>query len=361
MSRNSGGVSAQARRNAIIQLIKTCRDEHSAKSVTEVADYLNRKYSWDFQRKTYERDLTTDSIPGLCSTEDRPARFYFPEAFDPHFPLPVGEQDIQTLAIALAYLRAASPKLMGQLASSCENGLRSRMPTELNRALKLFTDHIRLQWGFAGRATIDDIESFSLILMAMRRGLAIQCKYASPRDKSPQWKKDRVRSFGIVCLEVGDVQPTFLVEDLDEAGPKKQFKRLMLSRMRGVSVTAKSYALPSAHETKKFEDSYANVGGDHDEEIDILIEGDREISTFFSERQIHPSQKLTKLSENKFRVEFRMGVRGVFRLFAGYPGHLTRVEPATLRKGLIESWKRGAQDLLKGSSETTGRGPNVRK
>ena len=349
MTRSKDGIAAQDRRNAVLQYLKFRRDPEAAVTIETLRDYLNRKHGWSFSWKSYSRDLTSE-IKGLSATSDRPARYFLPRDYNPQFLLNIADQDVQMLAMALAHLRGTAPATLGPLVSLCETSLMSRLPDDLAKEFERFNSQLMVQYSLSGkpRAKVDQI--LRELLIAFRNGVTFQCKYDSQNLARTQSEKEKLRTFGPICFEVSDSRLSIIAEDRDEVLKKKdgsnRYKRLIVTRMKDVAVTLDRYQAPPKSAIAAWENSFAGVGGNNDKPVPVLIEGDAQLGRYFSEREIHPSQKVTQLSEDRYRVEFKMPLsRPLLRLLGGFSGSLSQVKPQSLKTSLISIWSRGLQAL----------------
>jgi len=347
MSRKQNSVSSQERRNAILQLFKTHRSAETALTISEVAQYLNSKHSWNFERRTYDRDIRLDM---KCFTETEnefPERFFLAPDHNTEFQLAVTEEDAQLLAIALAHLKGTAPSTLVPVVSICETNLKSRLPKELASEFERFTSQLMVQYGIAGKPKVNASHALRQVLLAFRLGCSIRCIYHSTSKKDvPAFKKAELRHFLPIRFEVGDARLSILIQDLDEKSRTPQFKRIILQRMEKVTVTNEPHPTPDLKALVAWENSFGSVGGNKDKPVSILLEGDEAFGLYFTEREFHPSQKVSMLYENVYRVELEMPISGpLFRVLSGFSGNLHKVKPLSLKKNLISSWSAGVKNL----------------
>jgi len=347
MGRGKTGVSAQERRNAILQLFKHRRNEQTALSISQVMDYLNSKYSWEFKRRTYDRDIKLD-MKGFAEVEQgHPEKFYLAPNHNIEFQLTVTDEDVQMLAISLAHLRGTAPSTLGPLVSICETNIKSRFPAELSKEFDQFNAQLMLQYGIAGKPKAKVAGILREVLRALRDGVSVRCTYHSPYKNNGGVEKDTIRNFLPIRFEVADSRLSILVEDLDlKRGAPNRYKRLIISRMQNVSITTRSFPPPNRRALAAWENSFGGVGGIDDLPEPITLEGDSYLGLYFTEREIHPSQKVTMLEDGNCRVELKMPIsEPLLRVLGGFSGNLHRVKPVHLKKSLISIWSAGAKRL----------------
>lgn len=326
----------------ILQMLRG-RDEESALSITEVCDELsNQGVSVD--ARTVRRDFDElSSDYGILSTEGYPQRFYLSSDFHFKHQVQFTETELQVLMIALNNLKHTSDQYFEKVASGIETLILKNLPSQTVKSLNQEKKKYFFDFSIAGKPQSSEEKNFELVLKALRQNQCISCQNVSPYKSAI--KQERLRLFAPHRFVLTAGVPYLLVQDLED----KQIKRLRLNRLRNVNILEQKVDHSIKVDWEKFtHDSLGGYGGEKQliESVEIIC--DEVMAIAFQEKKIHVSQKLTQLSEDQFKLSFKVPVSYEFqRMIASYLPHIYDIQNETLRMEIIRNFTKALQTLRK--------------
>lgn len=331
-------ISTQSRRNLIKRILKQAPDD--GLSITEIHEIYSKEHGHDSSRKTIERDiefLSKDN--GVYVVDENAATKLYAIAPDyaEELEITITEEHLQILNLSLGLLGKLGPKALTRIVADTENALVETLPKELKKDFENFKSLQTIQASLAGKAILEESQDLTNVLLALRKGRMIEGEYFSKHRGMIEKRK-----LGPIFIELFGGSPYLLAEDPeDKETPIKRFK---LSRLKKTEILKEKYTPPERHECEPYFNSFAGVGGASTEEVDIKVWGTTKLADYFSEIELHPSQKLTPLEDGRFLLEFKMPLAYHFiRCLAGFGGEITYMEPTELKYKVRAIWKKGAE------------------
>ena len=324
------------RHQRIVSFLDSVRE---ARTLTQICQHLNSRANTQVSRKTVERDILdlTEQYQ-IVESPGRPVGFKIREGGPREYHLELGEADLQSLTVAISLLRYQSPEIFSELTDILEAKILHKLPGLQKMEMERFAKLCIARGDPMGKTSGVEREDILLLLKALRKGRAVQFIYQSPySDRGPA----RERNFGLILLEVFGGSFFLLAEDLDIPEGEPRTKRLALPRIRKVHVTEIDYKAPPASELKKWNNSYAGLGGDQEDLRQIKMQVGHSFGNYLTEHQVHPSQKMTK-TKGGYRVEFTLPMGAPFlRFLAGFAWDIKKVEPKAVKSELKEMLRNG--------------------
>lgn len=330
-------VSNTVRREHICSYLEAVK---SAKSVTEVMEYVNSKNGWQFNRRAYDRDLKQmTETHGILEVPGHPAGYKVSPDFQRRYTVRLKEEELQALALLLAVGSKQSPDFLRPVVQSLDASLQQALPKDLRSELNRFRDLCVVRGAPSGRSRIPLSGKMAELCEAIRKGQSLRLVYESPYDNSRNKQK---RNFGPLALEIFGGTYYLLVIDLDD--DDRPQKRLHLSRIRSLEVTNTPYKRTRI-ENGKWDASFAGLGGDSNEPVEIRVRCGENLGTYLQENEMHKSQKVEGGGRD-FVATFRMPAGQAFaRFLAGFAWDVKSVEPRELHEHLLLLLKNGVGAL----------------
>jgi len=288
--------------------------------------------------RTIRRDLEDLSRShGICSTEgERPERFFAPDDFAFTHELHLNENTLQALMIALNDLKFTSHEYFRNVTTEAETAILDCLDENLARRLRESKKRYHFAYSSGGRPADSDIQDFEKIMQAIRENKVIICKNESPyKDKA---YNGRERRFAPYVFILSSSIPYLIAQDQED----KTFKKLRATRIKDVRLSEDSFD-PVAFEDKvHFDSLIGGWGGLSEELVDFKITCDQRMATYFTEKAIHPSQKVAKTNDNRFEITFSCAhSKELARMIASFGGSVKAVEPLNLYREIKEIWESG--------------------
>ena len=340
MPKKFSDISTQTRRNLIKRILKQA--PQGGLTITEIFEIFSKEHGHETTRKTVERDLDYLSESQGVYVVDEKATvkcFAISEDYAEELEITITEEHLQIINLALGLLSKLGPVALSRLVSDTENSLVETLPEELKKDFENFKSLQAIQSSTAGKAILKDGDDLKNVLLALRKGKMIRGEYFSKhRGVSEE------RDLGPIFMELFGGSPYLLAEDIHD--PENPIKRFKLSRLSDVSVEKKPYTPPEKSDCERFLSSFAGVGGDEAKIEHIQIWGSPKMAEHFEEIELHPSQKLTKLSEDEYLLEFRMPLAYHFiRYMAGFGGEIYQMDPSELFFKVRKIWTKGLESF----------------
>lgn len=333
MPKHDKGVSSDERFAAIISVLNPT----NPKSASDIEKQVNAKLGTRFARKTFTRDLDhLTHLGSIKGTPGHPQGYLLSTEFTHNFQLQLNELHMQILLASLSKMKSHSPRDMQALLLELENAMfkplhkAQRQILENLRPLQIATPSI------SGRPRGVDNSVLLGLFKCLRTKTSFECIYSSP------YKKDepRMRKFAPLLMQFSGASIYLVVEDLQEPEePRKdRFKRLSISRISKFRDTKEEFDAPQPELYKEWQEDHFGWGGSADKIENVSIECGKFFGRYLLEAEIHPSQKIEEISQEKFRVEFELPISSpIVRTLAGFAWDLHSVSPPSLQKQLKES------------------------
>lgn len=330
------------RQEIIFQYLKKC-DEDSALS----AKRLHEKICSDghnIHLRTIRRDLEELSIShGIISTETRPEKYYPSKDFSFKYQLELNEETIQTLMIALDNLRLTSHDYFKDSVQSAKNVIYAHLEASLIEDLISSSRKYHFDYSISGKPFVSNVNEFKKIMQALRENKVISCKNNSPYKTSEYNKK--TRTFLPLVYVMSSGIPYLIVKDLDD----NQFKKVRMTRIKDVKLTnTEEINFTKLKTNLKLEKMLGGYGGIDDNSVEIEVVCSELMIQYFQERKIHQSQKVSKLSKNKYLLNLSCSYgHELVRLLSSFGGEIVSIKPDSLYDDVKNIWKSGVESLKK--------------
>jgi predicted DNA-binding transcriptional regulator YafY len=343
MKGREGSMSTSKRALRHQRIVSYLDSVKEPKSLTDIWKHLNSRSDSEITRKTVERDILdlTDQYK-IAESPGRPMKFHIPAGSPREYHLEFTGADLQALAVGITVLRNQGPEIFKDLTSLLEAKILHKLPTPQRKEMERFMKLCVARGDPAGQTTGIGREDILRLLEALRQGRAVKCVYESVY---PDRKPGRERKFGLILLEIFGGTFCLLAEDLEIPAGEGRIRRLALPRFHKVEITDELYSPPAATALKKWESSYAGLGGDQNAVQKVVLEVGTDFGTYLSEHQIHGSQKMDKIKGGA-RVEFELPIGTPFlRFLAGFAWDIKRIEPKEVKGELLELMRQGMEAL----------------
>jgi len=340
MPKKKSDLDSQTRRNLLKRILRMAPE--GGLTISEIFERFEKNNQGEASRKTIERDLDDHlCINGgayIFNEGDGIKQYAISPDYSESIELTIEENHLQIINLALALLSKLGPKGLSNLVTETENALLETLPKNLKEDFEKNKELQLIAPSLAGKAVVQNGEIIPSILAALRKGKMIECEYFSKGRGALE-----TRELGPAFLELFGGAPYLLAEDPDDDNKLKRFK---LSRMGKVKILDKPYTAPEKEECAKHLDSFAGVGGEETEIFQIEIEGNIKLYEHFLEIELHPSQKIIKINEEKCLVQFEMPESYPFyRYIAGLGGWITHIEPKEVMWQVRAIWRKGAESM----------------
>lgn len=331
-------LSKVRRQDLIFQVLKG-RDAGSALSAIDIEKSLKNE-DLEISLRTIRRDLDElTETHGLTSTESRPERYYPAKDYDLKYELHLNENTLQVLLIALNNLKFTSHDYFKSFATQAETGIFDSLSPEIVTELRDSKSKYHFDYSTSGKPTSNNSKDFEKVLMAIRENRIITCNNDSPYQ-SPEYNKRR-RRFAPYMFILTSGQPYLIVEDQED----QVFKKLRVTRVKDVHLSKSKFERKDPEEGFHLDSLMGGWGGIKDNSIDIEIICDNAMATYFKERAFHNSQRLTKLSEDRYSLTMTCSQgQELVRLLSSFGGHVKSIAPESLNLAVKEIWKSGLKE-----------------
>lgn len=340
MPRKNSDLSTQTRRNLIKRILKQAPED--GYSVTEIYEIFTKEPDQQTSRKTVERDieyLSQDHGVYVINEEASTKHYAISEDYAENLEITVSEEHLQIINLALGLLSKLGPASLSRIAADTENALVETLPTELKNDFENFKTLQSIQSSLAGKAILENDKDLGTVLLALRKGRMIEGDYFSKHRGVTER-----RELGPIFIELFGGAPYLLAEDPDDK--ENPIKRFKLSRLSDTKILSTRYTPPEKEECEHYLNSFAGVGGEKNEITKIQITGNRKLAEHFEEFELHPSQSVTKLSEEEYLLEFEMPLSyPFFRYMAGFGGYISHIEPIEAMRQIRAIWRKGAESM----------------
>lgn len=328
-----GNITKQRRHEIIFQILKG-RDISSALSATEIHSKVNNE-GIEINLRTIRRDLEELSKShGLSSDEGRPEKYFPYKDFQFKYDLQLNENTLQVLMIALNNLKQTSHEYFENLALEAETTILNSLDSKLAQELRDSKEKYQFNYATEGRPISKNIKDFENLMFALRESRIITCKNNSPyKDKE---YNSRIRNFAPHKFILNSGTPYLIVEDLDDG----MFKNIRATRVTDVNVSSDKFSPKNVKHFIHIKEQFGGWGGLQKDAVEVTVICDKGFATYFEEKIIHPSQNLTKLSNNKYKLKLNCALSTeLIRFFAGFGEHIESISPKELKNQIIEIYK----------------------
>lgn len=334
-----GKITKQRRQELIFQILKgRCNDD--GLTATQVHERLsNEGHLIDL--RTVRRDLDDlTTSHGLCSDELRPERYYPAKDYQLKYEIHLNENTLQVLLIALNSLKFTSHDYFKNFATETETIIFNSLNTEVAESLRQSKEKYYFDYSTAGKPAASNTKDFEKIMNAIRENKIITCNNDSPY-KSEAYNEKRRRFAPYIFILTSGI-PYLIVQDQNDL----TFKKLRATRIKNVKLSKESFERVDIKNEIHLETLIGGWGGISKDSIDVRINCDSRMATYFQERIIHPSQEITKISENEFEVSFCCARSSeLTRLISSFGGHVNSVTPDDLYQEVREIWEAGMKKV----------------
>jgi predicted DNA-binding transcriptional regulator YafY len=332
-------MSKSRRQDLIFQVLKG-REQASALSAMDIEKALQNE-DIEVDLRTIRRDLDElTKTHGLSSTESRPERYYPAKDYDLKYELHLNENTLQVLLIALNNLKFTSHDYFRSFAAEAETAIFDSLSMEVVKGLRESKSKYYFDFSTSGKPISNNVKDFEKVMVAIRENKVITCNNDSPyKDEAYNQKRRRFAPYMFI-LTSGI--PYLIVEDQDD----QKFKKLRATRISNVRLSKSSFEPKEIKDEFHLQSLIGGWGGINDDSIEIEVECDNFMATYFKERNIHQSQKVTQLEEDKYSLYLKCSPSyEIVRLIASYGGHISKIKPDTIKDQVLKAWKDGLKDL----------------
>ena len=335
MPKKSNSASSLVRQERIYSFLEATK---TAKSLSQITEYLNSSHNWNFSRKTIERDVEAMAYThGIVQVAGHPAGYKISEDFTRQYNLRFDEQQLQMLALVMAIGAKQSPDFIQPIVSKIDLTIHAALPKALRMDLEEFRKLCIVRGTPSGRSKIKLNDHMEVLCEALRKKKLIVIKYESPYDST---KNKKLRKFAPIAIEVFGGTYYLLAEDHDAAD--KKVKRLALSRIKEISITGEEFK-PQKKGPEKFNEAFGGLS--KNELTKLEIECGHFLGTYLMENEMHASQKIEKVGKT-YRASFEVPMGAPFlRFLAGFSGDIHRIEPKEVADELKLLLREGIEAL----------------
>ncbi|ATH07088.1 hypothetical protein BIY24_03790 [Halobacteriovorax marinus] len=332
-------ITKQRRQELIFQILKgkTINDGLTANEVHK--RLINEGLTIDL--RTVRRDLIAlTSSHGLCSDQLRPERYYPSSDYQLKYELHLNENTLQVLLIALNSLKFTSHDYFKNFATETETTIFNSLDSRITESLRQSKEKYFFDYSTAGKPASTNTKDFGKIMIAIRENKVITCNNESPY-KSKEYNKRR-RHFAPYLFILTSGTPYIIVQDQEDM----KFKKLKATRVKNVHLSKKSFERIDLKEEINLETLVGGWGGISDKAIDITVNCEEQMATYFQERIIHPTQTVEKLQENSYKIRMRCAESSeLARLFSSFGGQINSIEPESLYDDIKSIWNSGLKKV----------------
>lgn len=345
-------ITKQQRMNIVHRILRLAPEEGF--SSKDVLDRYLAQGNEEVDIRTIKRDLLELCHQGmvLITSQDDDVdevkgdntqkRFAIDEYANEDLVLKINEGNLQTLLLALSLLKKLGPKGIEKKVVDTENVICSCLTEDLQKKANEIQEMQAIQASGPGKDLSPNDEDIHNVMLALRKKRIIEGIYDSKNSGK------RKREFGPISLELFGGTPYVIVEDFAEENQDERYKRIKVSRFTETKVLKnKNYTAPERSKLEEFfKSSFAGVGGKNSQIQHIVIKGNEKLAEHFSGIELHPSQKLTVISDNECEVTFDMAESYPFyRYVAGLGKWITRIEPIDVMRQVRAIWRDGAKNM----------------
>lgn len=329
MPKKLSDISNRTRQQHLLALLEAAPKE--GLSVLDISKRLKSR-GIEVTSKTIRRDINDLSRDyAVSETNTRPLRFALVSKKSVA-QLELTLSELQTLAIALSSLNANAHGVFHDSLSSIENTLLK----SLNKERVKFYETTKSQYLFlnsSGSAIGGENKDIEEVLLALRRRRCFRALYQSP------YKSSKVENYEPLRLIMNAGIPYLDVWDLSADAPR----RLRLTRISNVKILDAS--INEAHMKKLLSPDDLFGAFSDGKSVKVTLEGDQVLAQYFSEKKIHPSQKL-EFKNKKAVVSLKIPLSHEFvRTLASLAPHIKSVAPKQLQQSVVTFLKEGLQSL----------------
>jgi len=319
-------------RHNLIKRILSHTSEESALSITEITEKLAQT-GQVIHRKTIERDITELSVLyPLCEIGSNPKKYFFEGDFKFSYEMVFNEDQLQTMVIALEYLKQVAPKFMKESCEEAETTLVHALPKGLAREFEHIKGLSTSSPTVIGESFDLSHEVFQTVINCLRKGKVFECEYRGLKGS----KKKGLRKFAPLKLHfVGS--PYLYVYDLEDL----QIKLIKLARIVNPRKTEINVDKKRAKDIK-LDYVFGAYGRGDEKVVHYEIHCGLEMAQRFQEHRIHPSQEIFILGENEFKIKFSVhDSKEIIRLIAQYGECIYQITPHEAYDQVKEIWSSG--------------------
>ncbi len=332
MSEKQDERSTEERRNKIKSLLDRLTPE-SAMSITEIWELL-RDADYEVTHKTIERDIS--KLTDLATTGSNPARYYYPPGASPNYKLEFNDQQLQTIFLALQNFKSLSPEFIKKFCDDAEKTLINKLPTKLGNEFRMLKTISSVGHNVLGESAEFDKETYLEVIKALRTGYMFECRYHSPYQPE---KNNLTRVFAPLILHyVGGTPYIFAYDNENE---KKPIKNLRINRIHKIRILTDKVD-PQHRKNINLEHVFGGFGGGKETVLEYTVHCTKQMANIFEEQRIHPSQKITKISDTQFAIKFNLANSDeVTRILSQYGEWIEKIEPDFIYEKVKQIWKKG--------------------
>ena len=325
--------SPTCRRNMLYYLLKK-----GPTTISKLHQRYNDTCSDTVSYKTIERDLQYLSKHyKIADTEEYPCHYYVDESFTPDYKLKLNEEQLQATTIALEYLKQTGHDYF---ATKCQEALTvmlEHLPKGLAHDLEENAKKYFFNTGTSGKPQSKDAKALEQVMHAIRKGKTIYCKNHSPyRDKK---YNDRIRHFAPLVFSMTAGVPYLIVQDMDD----QNIKRIRATRLSDVEISKFDIDNKLLNDLKNdLHNSFGGYGGINEETVKFEVTCNKVVKTYFQEREIHPSQKIKKISNGRYLITFKVADSfEIPKFLASFGGDIMNVKPKSVFDEIKNIWQSG--------------------
>ncbi len=278
-----------------------------SKTVSEIYEYLVESLGFEGNRKSIARDLEYFDEPSskvkLIKTYKGTTGLYTVKEDSSYFhSIDLPPEEIETILIALNNLGISAPKLLRERTQKARKSLLAAIPTKRHKEFKRIEKMYHFSYGTEGRSSYRNEKAVDVCIKALHDGQVVEIEYLKiNQDGGTESKKRRIAPF----LFVMAASKTYLYAYDYGADGNRNFS---LARVTGAKLIERK------HDMKMDKDEISNlhnsiggfgIGSTDEEMVDYKIIGNSYFCERFTEVEVHPSQKIRKLSDGSFELTFR--------------------------------------------------------
>lgn len=337
MPKKLSDASKLTRQQKIYNILRHHDSEAEGLQVSDIHERLI-KDGTNVSQKTITRDLDEMSTShNIESSLTKPAKYYCSGEFDPEYQLTFSETELLSMALALNSLKEMSDPFQRSLCEKTEAILKGKLPRQTASRFGNLKSLTIVSPGIRAIAGVENGEAYKAVLSALESNRKIECENHSPyKDMNYRLEK---RKFSPLKLNmVGGEQYLFAIEDADD-----KIKRLKICRLRNIKVLDEK--MDPALRERELTNQHA-IGGYGDAEMPVtkyVVFCDELMGILFSERMMHPTQKVTKQGD-EYVITFECNPsQEISRYLAGWAKHIRSIEPAETMAEMEEIFVAGIE------------------
>lgn len=332
-------ITKTRRQDIVFSLLKN-KDADSALSIAMICDLLENE-GIKVHVKTVNRDINDLSkTHGLMETDTIPNRFYPSKDFQHAHEIHLNDATLQVLMIALNNLKHTSHNYFYNVSTEAETAILNSLDIKTAAPLRSSKERYHFNFSTGGKPTTSDLADFENIMLAIRENKVITCKNISPY-KGDDYNA-RIRSFAPYVFLLVTGVPYLIVQDQENS----EFRTLRVQRIKEVELSKESFERIDITSKYDLDMLVGGWGATGQEIVDITINCKEIMGTYFQEKIIHPSQKVQKISDDHFEINFKCPASmSLIRLVSSFGGQVMSVSPRPVYDEVKEIWEAGLRSV----------------